>query len=210
MELREVIEGKDHIIWDWNGTILNDVDHAVRCMNILLENHDLPTITLDRYKKIFRFPIKSYYDQLGFDYTVKSFESLCHEFVELFMDDINSCKPDQKIERHISEVSELGKKQSVLSATDQENLDRMIDLFGFEGIFSHVYGIQDKLGASKVERGKELISESLVPRERTVMIGDTLHDLEVAEELNIDVVLVSNGHQCYTILKDNHHHVLEI
>ena len=29
------------------------------------------------------------------------------------------------------------------------------------------------------------------------MIGDTIHDMEVANELNIDSILIANGHQSY-------------
>ena len=52
-----LLEGKEHIIWDWNGTILNDVEHAVMVMNTLLDEHQLPLIDRDYYREIFDFPV---------------------------------------------------------------------------------------------------------------------------------------------------------
>src|SRR3712207_913570 len=84
-ELISRLIDKKHVIWDWNGTLLNDVDHAIETMNHLLTDHSLPILDKARYQKIFDFPVKGYYDSLGFDYAKESFESLCHRFVDRFM-----------------------------------------------------------------------------------------------------------------------------
>ena len=56
-----------HIIWDWNGTLLNDAWLFVDIMNGVLSNRKLPLITVDDYRKLFCFPVKDYYKKLGFD-----------------------------------------------------------------------------------------------------------------------------------------------
>ena len=86
----------------------------------------------------------------------------------------------------------------------------MIDQFELRHFFTNVYGIADKFAASKIDRGRELIAASGFSKEDSVLVGDTLHDLEVGEELGIDVVLVSHGHQCVTRLKAKHPHVLSL
>jgi phosphoglycolate phosphatase len=207
--LRE-IQNKKHIIWDWNGTILNDVQHAVDTMNDLLSFHKLPSIEVEKYKTLFEFPVKNYYDKLGFNYALRSFEDLCHDFVDNFMDGFSNCMPFQKIEETLVKVREDGRTQSVLSATDQVSLDKMIKHFNFLDHFDFVYGIDNKLAASKVGRGKELINNSQIAKDETVLIGDTIHDLEVGEELGIDVVLITHGHQCEKILLKRHNKVLNI
>lgn len=67
-QLHQALKGKDHIIWDWNGTILNDVDHAVAMMNTLLVEHNLPLIDREYYREIFDFPVLHYYQKLGFNF----------------------------------------------------------------------------------------------------------------------------------------------
>ena len=86
----------------------------------------------------------------------------------------------------------------------------MIEHFAYGNLFDHVYGIDNKLAASKIERGKELLRVAAVPAANTVLIGDTLHDLEVGEILGIDVILLSHGHNCHKRLSAQHEHVLSI
>ena len=76
--------------------------------------------------------------------------------------------------------------------------------------FKFVFGIDNKFAASKIERGHELIRLSKISKKETVIIGDTLHDLEVARALGIDTILISHGHQCPTRLKPHHEMVIEI
>jgi phosphoglycolate phosphatase len=210
MRLMTEIEHKKHVVWDWNGTILNDVQHAVNTMNTLLDNHGLPLIDVGGYRKIFEFPIKNYYDKLGFDYSIRSFEHLCHDFVDHFMAEFGDCRPFDSVENILTTIKANGQEQSILSATDQDNLDKMIDHFEFDDHFDFVYGIENKFAASKIERGFELLKNSPISREETVLIGDTLHDLEVGEELGIDVILVAHGHQCQSILSRRHHTVISM
>ena len=44
---------------------------------------------------------------------------------------------------------------------------------------------------------KKYFTESNIDLSKAIMIGDTIHDMEVANELNIDSILIANGHQSY-------------
>ena len=71
------------ILWDWNGTLLNDVDLCFSCINRLLVSHDLkPLDTLSQYREVFTFPIEDYYKRVGFDFDKISFSMLAHEYME--------------------------------------------------------------------------------------------------------------------------------
>lgn len=121
---------KKHVVWDWNGTLLNDVDHAVRTMNTLLEGHGLAPISKSHYREIFDFPVRKYYDRLGFDYSVESFERLCHRFVDQFMAEMHILPFMGNMESVLRELARSKVKQSILSATDQLNLEKMVGHFG--------------------------------------------------------------------------------
>ena len=56
----------ESIIWDWNGTLLNDVGTAIDSINYLLKDRKLSPLTLDRYLEVFTFPVQNYYEQIGF------------------------------------------------------------------------------------------------------------------------------------------------
>lgn len=206
----EKLKTKKHIIWDWNGTILNDIQYAVKTISGLLQEHQLSPISIEKYRELFCFPIKSYYDKLGFTYEKVSFEQLCHQFVERFMTNISSCSPFAEVLTVIKHLHQHGHTQSVLSATDQENLNIMISHYELGQYFNNVYGLSDKLAASKIERGKELMKVSNIDPKQTIMIGDTLHDLEVGQGLGIDVALITHGHQSTDRLKAKYDGVYSI
>lgn len=208
--LLKSIENKKHIIWDWNGTILNDVDYVVTLMNDILLECEMDAISKDRYKKIFEFPVRLYYDALGFDYNKRPFEQLCNDFVVRYMKGIHQCAPFKHVIPVLNEVSQSDKIQSVLSATDQASLDIMIKHYKFENTFDYTFGIKDKFAASKIERGHELMKKVNASPQDTLMIGDTLHDLEVGEELGIDVLLLDHGHQCGDKLRSRYSNVYTI
>jgi phosphoglycolate phosphatase len=183
-----------HVIWDWNGTLLADVDHAIEVMNRMLDERGMPTLDRERYTSVFDFPVRRYYDALGFDYAQETFESLCHRFMERFMAGASRLRLFPRMEAAVRDLKRRGFVQSILSATEQETLETMIGDFGLRDVFMRVFGIPNRLAASKLERGRELLHVSRIEPACTVLVGDTLHDLEVANELGTHLVLVDHGH----------------
>ena len=58
-----------HILWDWNGTLLDDSWLCVEVLNGLLKESGKPTITHETYKEHFNFPVIHFYEFLGFETT---------------------------------------------------------------------------------------------------------------------------------------------
>jgi phosphoglycolate phosphatase len=71
-----------------------------------------------------------------------------------------------------------------------------------------VFGIEDNRASSKLERGKQLMALSHIPRKDTILVGDTDHDLEVGNALGIEVILVDHGHQSFERLSAAHDKVV--
>lgn len=199
-----------HVIWDWNGTLLFDLEHTVKCVNTSLQKRNLPTLTQDVYKTVFRFPIRDYYESIGFDLEKESFSDLCDEYVDSYMESVFSCPLVEGAHNLLQEVKLQGKTQSILSASDQESLNEVIRHYSLNPLLDHVFGIEDKMAASKLHRGKALIEKAKIEKSQTVLIGDTDHDLEVGRSLGIHVILVTHGHQCAKKLKALHHDIFDI
>ena len=200
----------DHVIWDWNGTLLNDVPHAIGTVNFLLEPRGLPLMSIERYREVFGFPIRGYYETLGFDLQAESFADLCDQFIDRFIAKVGECPLAPGSRELLAKIKASGKKQSVLSATEQSRLHDTVAQFGLSHYFDFVFGIADRLAGSKVQRGHDLMRESGVPPTRTLLIGDTDHDLEVGHALGISVLLVTHGHQSAERLRRLHHDVIDV
>ena len=206
--LHERLRGKKHVIWDWNGTLLDDVDHSVATINFFLREQGLATLDRESYRQVFQFPIRTYYEKLGFDFMVESFESLCDRFVDWFMQGMSQVALFPETRATLAALQLQGVQLSILSASDQQSLDRVIEQHDLAKFFDAVYGIADRFASSKVARGRELLRKSRISAEETVLVGDTLHDLEVAQAIGIDAILLGVGHQCPQRLALVHPHVL--
>lgn len=202
------LEGKSHIIWDWNGTLLNDVDLMVEVIGELLDEHKLPRIDRQKYCEVFGFPIKDYYRALGFDFDKVSFEKLSEKFIAGYRRGLPSTRLHEGTTDLLNSLHQLKVSQSILSAAEEVYLKEQLIHFGIDGYFEHIYGLRDHHAAGKVERGKELMRDAKIPASSTVLIGDTDHDLEVGRALGVDVLLMAHGHQSFKRLNAKHHRVL--
>lgn len=183
-----------HIIWDWNGTIIDDVDLCVELINWLLKERNLKTISKDEYKNIFTIPVKNYYAALGFDFEKESFEIIGSKWIEEYERRKFECKAYPGIVEVMEKIKNLGIGQSILSAYSQHTLEEMADHFGLTQYFSHIVGLDNIYAAGKLHLGQQLIKKLGNGKGETLMIGDTEHDFEVATEMGADCILLSSGH----------------
>jgi phosphoglycolate phosphatase len=186
-----------HIIWDWNGTLLDDVHIVIEAMNGLLEKRGLPLLDPHRYKEIFTFPVRDYYFLLGFDFDAEPFEKLASEFISEFNSRKYRFRLHDGAEEVLNFIKSMGIGQSILSASLERELKADIGRLNIGGYFVRIAGLDNHYAMSKVERGKRLLADlGLEPRE-VLLIGDTLHDYEVSEEIACDCLLIGGGHQSY-------------
>jgi phosphoglycolate phosphatase len=191
-----------HIIWDWNGTLLNDAWLCVEVMNGMLKERGLPLLTLDRYRDIFDFPVADYYKKLGFDFDRESFKVVGMEFMIRYNDRQRECLLHEDAIRTLECIGKKGYRQCILSAREQNELRQETADLGVARFFEIVDGLDDHYAHGKTDVGIRLMKELGVERDKILFIGDTLHDAEVATELGIDCILVPNGHHSEKRLRE--------
>jgi phosphoglycolate phosphatase len=183
-----------HIIWDWNGTLLDDLDLSIEVMNTLLARRDLPRLERARYHALFDFPVRRYYERLGFDPLQDSFEQLSVEFISGYDSQRLSALLHRGVGKILAAVRAAGLGQSILSAYRHETLHEIVAHFGLTAQFDHIAGLDNIHAHSKVALGRELVARlGLAPTE-ILLVGDTLHDLEVARDLGVACALIAGGH----------------
>jgi phosphoglycolate phosphatase len=184
-----------HVIWDWNGTLLDDVDLARRVVDAMLLRRGLPGLDRTRYHEIFDIPITSYYERAGFDFGLDPFAALADEFHSRYGARWRGCGLRLGAEAALAALRAGGVEQSVLSASQQAKLDEQVDHFGLRAYFREVAGIDDHHAGGKQAQGRALMRELACDPRRVLLVGDTVHDYEVAEEVGVSCVLIANGHQ---------------
>lgn len=184
-----------HIIWDWNGTLLDDSWLCVEILNTLLVQYGKPTTTHEAYRREFGFPVAAYYEHLGFDFSRDPFDIIADEYIDRYSTRQYECRLYAGTATVLEGIQKRNMPQSILSAYHQDYLTEAVTRFRIHEYFDQIKGRSDHYATSKVEAGQDLISRLGLPAEQTVLIGDTLHDLEVAQALGTQCILVSRGHQ---------------
>jgi len=104
-----------HIIWDWNGTLLDDAWLRVEVMNTLLAERNLPLMTARRYMDVFDFPVKDYYQKLGFDFDHEPFEIAGTAFINRYQARCSECTLRTGALELITALHSAGYDQTILS-----------------------------------------------------------------------------------------------
>ncbi len=188
------MEKYNHIIWDWNGTLLNDRWLCVEAINQALKKRNLPPLTEEKYKDIFSFPVEEYYKKVGFDFTNEPFHIAGDEFVAYYGNNFSRVELHSDSIRVLKKIKNSGRSQSVLSAGKQDFLIDWIKAHNLSEYFIKILGIDNQYATGKKDLGMAWVNEISYDSKEIIMVGDTVHDSEVAEAMAIDCVLVENGH----------------
>lgn len=182
------------ILWDFNGTILDDVETGIKSVNKLLSDRGLKQIgSVDEYHRVFCFPVKKYYENVGFDLESESFEEIAPQWVEQYMLNVRGAKIFDDVRETIVHFSALGVKQTVLSATELDMLRGQLRDLGLDGLFDDVLGLDNIHAESKIEIAKRWRDAHKTAK--ALLIGDSVHDFETSKAIDAKCVLVARGHQ---------------
>lgn len=186
----------DLVFWDWNGTLLDDAEYTLGCLNWLLARHAYPQrYGLAAYRELFGFPIEEYYRHAGFDFVRHPYPMLAQEFMDRYNAGVPACAAMPQAMQTLAALQSAGKRQLILSASRRDYLIEQVTQRGLKGYFDELLGLSDIYGVSKVQAGLDWLRTAGVDPARCVMVGDTTHDAAVAAALGAQCILVTTGHQ---------------
>jgi len=180
------------ILWDWNGTLLDDTQAALDALNAMLARRGKPPIAMDFYRDHFGFPVRPFYERIGIDLAHENWDALAQEYHDAY------ARQPKRLNAGAAAALALAKargvRQSVVSALRQDLLDADLAAFGVRGYMAFAYGTDNLDGSSKLTRARDLMARLGNPDPRgVVIIGDAFHDKEVADALGIGCVLHAQG-----------------
>ena len=191
----------DTVLWDWNGTLLDDAALCCELLNTMLARHGYaPVGSMEAYRQVFCFPIETYYRRAGFDFSRHPFAALADEYMRLYTPRSLGCPLQPDACAVLDALRAQGMRQVMLSASKRENLQQQVEHFGLRSRFDTLLGLSDIYAKSKTEVGLRWLRESGTDPARIMMVGDSEHDFEVARALGVRCVLFSGGHQPREVL----------
>ena len=151
----------DTVLWDWNGTLLDDAALCCELLNTMLARHGYaPVGSMEAYRQVFCFPIETYYRRAGFDFSRHPFAALADEYMRLYTPRSLGCPLQPDACAVLDALRAQGMRQVMLSASKRENLQQQVEHFGLRSRFDTLLGLSDIYAKSKTEVGLRWLRES--------------------------------------------------
>ncbi len=189
----DYLKTKSCVFWDWNGTLLDDLDFSLGITNEILALKTDARLSKQFYQDHFTIPIKDYYDKVGMFNTGFSFDELTDHYISRYEAGRAGLTLYDGAYECLSDLAKRGVSQILFSAAHISEIEFQVNHHNLSEFFEFLSGAGDFYGGSKLDRGKALVSEYSF--KNGVLVGDTLHDVEIGKEIGFETVWVSDGHQ---------------
>ena len=184
-----------HVIWDWNGTLLDDVKLGHELLNLLQKKKGLIKSSFDEYKKMFTFPITEFYKRAGLYESEEAFYELASIFIKKYDEGVKDSNLHNGTKKVLGKLIRKGITNSILTASLESMALKQLDDYEIREMFIEVTGKEDYFASGKSELISQHISKIGYEAKDIVFIGDTLHDMEIANLIGCDYIIVGYGHQ---------------
>ena len=192
----------DLIIFDWDGTLIDSIDWIVNCMQkaAAVCQCDIPSD--QAAKDVIGLSLKKAMSRLFPDVGISRQEQLVSCYSEYFFsrqasrDDLFAGVYDM-----LDSLKNAGYKLAVATGKSRAGLEKALQGTGTEDLFSITRCADETASKPNPVMIREIIKELDVDNERTLMIGDSIHDLQMAANADISFVAVSSGTHSSELLK---------
>jgi phosphoglycolate phosphatase-like HAD superfamily hydrolase len=183
-----------HIVWDWNGTLLNDLPNVLDAVSRSIDRYGLHPVDGDTYRNHFTRPVRNFYDSL-FGRTVTDMEwlELNKSFHDYYYEVVDGIELAVGARSALERVDQLGWTQSLLSMSDHTHLLATVRAHGIAHHFKRIDGMVEPDGSLKAIYLKQHLEAIDVDPSAAFIIGDTPDDHDAAVSLGAGVVLYDSG-----------------
>jgi len=190
-----------HVVWDWNGTLLDDLEVVIEASNVGLAEFGIE-LDEDLYRDHFTRPVRTFYDSLfGRPVTDDEWERLNHVFHVEYMARADSAQLTVDALEAMDAVGPDPHGQSLLSMSPQDWLEGIVERKGVIHRFSLISGLSGETGGLKAAHMEEHAESLGIDPSRTVVIGDTPDDATAARHIGAHVVLYDGGSHHLPVLQ---------
>ncbi|MFJ6195865.1 HAD family hydrolase [Micromonospora sp. NPDC092111] len=183
---------RTHLVWDWNGTLLDDLDLVVRATNVAFASVGGTPVTADEHRVRFRRPIVDYYaEMLGRAVDAEAFGALERVFHDAYRAGLTTCALAADA---TTAIAAWPGSQSLLSMWFHDELVPTVHTYGLTPHFTRVDGLRATVGGGlKAQWLAKHLAELGLDGGQVVLIGDSLDDADAAVSVGARCVLYTGG-----------------
>ncbi|MFA9428963.1 HAD family hydrolase [Egicoccus sp. AB-alg2] len=187
-----------HVVWDWNGTLLDDQLVVVEALNAVLADRGLPPTDLATYQRLYTRPVQTFYERLfGRPIQPDEWEHLDDVYHHGYASALERAQLAVDAEVALHRVAGAGRSQSLLSMYRHEQLVPLVQQLGIDDHFLRIDGLRGAGGGRKAPY-LEAHLEHILPvtgaaPEEILVVGDAIDDAVAAQHVGARCVLYDGG-----------------
>jgi phosphoglycolate phosphatase-like HAD superfamily hydrolase len=183
-----------HVVWDWNGTLVDDLPVVVEAVNYALAGLEADPIDAGIYRDLYVRPVILFYERLLERTPLPAeWDLIDGRFHERYAASLGRVPLTADALTAIERVGEKGWSQSILSMWWHEELLPFVEAKGIHDSMSSIQGNRHDAGAGKAVHLAEHVARLGYEPGEVTMIGDALDDAVAAREVGTECVLYDGG-----------------
>ncbi len=191
-----------HVVWDWNGTLFDDLHIVVDAVNASLAAVGASPIDADGYRTHYGRPVRRFYERLlGRPLSEREWSTMEDTFHQAYRRSLDRASLTADAGQAVAAVAEAGASQSILSMWWHDELVPFVTRFGLHTAMVRVDGTRHDASDTKAEHLRAHIAALGIDGDGVLMVGDALDDARAAAAVDVPCVLYDGG--------SHHRHELE-
>jgi phosphoglycolate phosphatase-like HAD superfamily hydrolase len=200
------------VVWDWNGTLLDDTDLVVACAGAIAARFGVANLTRDRWRSIATRPMRGTYDLLaGRPLTTDEWRTVQRDWLAMYTEGFHTAGLAPDALHALTVIRDRGWTQSVVSVTPSDHLAEQVAARGVDGFLTGVAGIHPSAGAGGGRPKSAILRTHLtalgIPAAHVIVVGDNPDDAAAALHVGARVTLVATGDTSFSRLAATGHPV---
>lgn len=175
------------LIFDWSGTLVDDLGPVVEATAAVFRNYGIPPLDRAGFREHFRLPYRGFYEAFVPGVPLEEMEEV---FRVAFRASRETVFPLPGAEKLLQFCQQAGIRCYVCTSMDADDFARQLREFGWENYFVATYAAV----ADKRRTIHEMLETHQISHERAMFVGDMTHDIEAGQAAGMETVALLTGY----------------
>ena len=181
------------IIFDWDGTLSDSVGLITDLMIQSFVLHDVTPPSRMEVADILGIKLSEAFKILLKEKDQNASELILNSYIDLYNQSSNKVKLFDGVELGIKELHRYGYKIAIATGGGRNYLDSCLAQTSIKDFINVTKTSDDCFSKPHPQMCNEILNELIIEPEKSIVIGDSIHDLQMAKNAGISSLAVTYG-----------------
>ncbi len=192
----------DLIVWDWDGTLADSTSMIARVLVAAAEQVGLPTLALTKARQVIGLGLRESIHSLFGEISDEQAQALAKQYTINYYANEQAIPLFEGAAALIAELTKRGYKQAIATGKGRRGLNSDLERLAIAKYFQATRTVDECFSKPHPQMLDELMDLLVATPERTLMIGDSTYDLQMAQNAGVQSLAVTFGaHTSEQLLK---------